>query len=84
VTSWEPPADLMRLLDALSAEIIGSTDGDVLVSNADQPSSSRQTLTGLARMCEMIETAIDEPDEANDSLLFVELAVSSELRHRPN
>jgi hypothetical protein len=88
VAQWEPPAELMRLLEALAADVVGATDADVAIGNTDDTTLT-STLTSLrkihaleVRMRLLIGDAIDEPAGMKERLVLPEPHVVSELRQR--
>jgi hypothetical protein len=84
VKSWEPPAELMRLLEAFAGEIVGSTDAEIQVTSTPTVAAARATLALVLRMRELIGDAIDEPAEVKERLLLPDLEAIGELRQRPN
>jgi hypothetical protein len=86
VAHWEPPAELKRLLDALSDDIVSASDVDVAGSNLDYDTGamSRKARGRLVRMRELIDDAIDEPGETKDRVLVPGMALNGELRQRSN
>ncbi len=82
VADWEPSAELMRLLDALAAEIVAAADGDVQVASTETVADARGTLALVHRMRELIEDAVEEPTEVRSRLVLPEAHVVSELRQR--
>ena len=84
MTNWQPPAELLRLLEAFAREIAGSSDAEVEAASAATVASARATMETLFRMRELIADAIDEPAEFKKRLPFPDLAAISELRQRPN
>ena len=84
MTNWQPPAELLRLLEAFADEIAGSSDAEVGAASAATVASARAAVESLFRMRELIADAIDEPAEFKKQLPFPGLAAISELRQRPN
>ena len=84
MTNWQPPVELLRLLEAFADEIAGSSDGEVAAASAATVASARATMETLFRMRELIADAIDEPAEFRKRLPFPDLAAIGELRQRPN
>ncbi len=82
--SWEPPAELMRLLEAFAGEIVDSTDAEVQVASTPTVASARATPALVFRMRELIGDAMDGPAERNERLLLPDLEAIGELRQRPN
>lgn len=89
MAQWEPPAELMRLLEALAADVVGATDADVAIGNTDDTTLT-STLTSLrkihaleVRMRLLIGDAIDEPAAGmKERLVLPEPHMVSELRQR--
>lgn len=80
---WQPPAELMQLLDAVARDIVESTDADVAIGTADVTGMSWRKIDALqVRMRELIGDAIEEPSGAGERLVLPELHVISELRQR--
>ena len=80
---WEPPAELMQLLDAVARDIVESSDADVAIGNADITGTSWRKIDALqVRMRELIGDAIEEPTGANERVVLPEVHVIGELRQR--
>jgi hypothetical protein len=84
VTNWQPPDELLRLLEAFAADIVGSTDAEIEAASTPSVAAARTTLTQVLRMRELVCEAIDEPLELKERLLPPELETIDELRQRPN
>jgi hypothetical protein len=84
VAHWEPPAELIRLLDALAAEIAAAADGEVQLVSTETVADARATVAVTLRMRELIGDAIEEPAEARTRVVLPEAHVVSELRQRPH
>ncbi len=84
MTNWQPPAELLRLLEAFAGEIVGSSDSEVEAACTATVAAARATVAQVLRMRELIGEAIDEPVEVTERLLPPELEVVGELRQRPN
>jgi hypothetical protein len=83
VKNWEPPADLMRLLEALANDVVAASDAEV-AGSVTTGVSSRKALALPIRMRGLIEDAIEEPGEARDRPLLPELDAAGEVRQRPH
>ena len=80
---WEPPAELMRLLEAMALDVVESTASDVAIGNADLDGRSWRKIDALqVRMRELIGDAIEEPAETRERHMLPEFRVISELRQR--
>ena len=80
---WEPPAELMRLLESMARDIVESTDADVAIGHADGTGRSWRKIDALqVRMRELIGDAIEEPAGTSERLVLPELHVIGELRQR--
>ena len=84
MANWQPPDELLRLLEAFAAEIIGSTDREIMAASTLSVAAARATLTQVLRMRELVCEAIDEPLELKERPLPLELETVAELRQRPN
>jgi len=83
VAHWEPPAELMRLLEAMARDIVESTEADVAIGKADVTGMSWRQIDALqVRMRELIGDAIEEPAGMKERLVLPEPQAISELRHR--
>jgi hypothetical protein len=83
VAHWEPPAELMRLLEAMACDIVESTDADVAIGNADNAAASWRKIDALqVRMRLLIGDAIEDPAGMHERVVPPELHVLSELRQR--
>jgi hypothetical protein len=84
VANWQPPAELLRLLEAFAGEIADSTDAEVEAASTATAAAARATLAQVLRMRDLIGEALDEPLELKERLLPPDLQAVGELRHRPN
>jgi len=82
VAHWEPPAELMRLLEAMARDVVESSDSDVAIGNADVTGRSWRKIEALqVRMRELIGDAIEEPAATSEGLVLPP-HVLGELRQR--
>jgi hypothetical protein len=84
VANWQPPAELLRLLEAFAGEIADSTDAEVEAASTATAAAARATLAQVLRMRDLIGEAIDEPLELKERLLPPDPGAIGELRQRPN
>ncbi len=84
MTSWQPPAELLRLLEAFAGEIVGSTDAEVEAASTATVAAARVAVAQALRMRDLIADALDGPAESKERLLLPDLEVVVELRQRPN
>ena len=84
MTNWQPPAELLRLLEAFAGEIVGSSDAEVEAASAATVAAARATVAQVLRMRDLIGEAINDPVEPNERLLPPDRESGGELRQRPN
>ena len=84
MANWQPPDELLRLLEAFAAEIVGSTDREIMAASTLSVAAARATLTEVSQMRDLVCEAIDEPLDLKERLLPPDLEVIGELRQRPN
>ena len=84
MTNWQPPAELLRLLEAFAAEVVGSSDAEIEAASTATVAAARATVAQVLRLREVIGEAIDEPVELTKRLLPPDREAIGELRQRPN
>ena len=84
MTNWQPPDELLRLLEAFAAEIVDSTDREIMAASTLSVATARAALAQVLRMRDLVCEALDEPVELKERLLPPDLEAVGELRQRPN
>jgi hypothetical protein len=84
VANWQPPAELLRLLEAFAGEIVGSSDAEVEAARAATVAAARATVAQVLRTRDLIGEAVDDPVEPRERLLLSDLEARGELRQRPH
>ena len=84
MTNWQPPDELLRLLEAFAAEIVDSTDREIMAASTLSVVTARAALAQVLRMRDLVCEALDEPVELKERLLPPDLEAVGELRQRPN
>lgn len=84
MADWQPPDELLRLLEAFAAEIVDSTDREIMAPSTLSVATARAALAQVLRMRDLVCEALDEPVELKERLLPPDFEVVGELRQRPN